>query len=659
MKLWRRKRVTLNLSDPKANLPSAESLVSDPESEDLFRLAAERGNLDRLTEYSQNQLNVNAPNTDGWTALHLASDKGHFKVVQWLVQNCQAKVEMKTNFGRTALFLASMRGHVEIVQWLIQAVQADVEVKDSDGATALYYASYRGHLPVVQCLIRDGKADVEVKTTAGEWTALHMASHEGHLKVVRYLVQIGKANVDSPAKDGVTALHVASGTGHLETVKFLVLECGANTKSRTSDGETPLDMTIRQGRGESVVKFLSDLQKEGPKAGMEVEINLSDLQSDVTSNAESEDRFRLAAQNGTLEVLMDCSQKPLNVNAPNMDGWTALHLASDKGHLNVVQWLVQSCQANLEVSTHCGRTALFWASMRGHVKIVQWLIQVAHANVEVKDSDGATALYYASYRGHLPVVQCLLRDGKADVDVKTTAGEWTALHVASHDGHLEVVRYLVQIGKADVELPAKDGVTAMHMASGTGHLDIVKFLVLECGASTESRTADGETPLDMTIRQGRGESVVKFLSGLQKKGPKAGMEVEIVLSDLQIEDDVSLQEKKHEQSLAASENNKDNVARIDQEIVNGRMELERMLNNPSAEPTCWSIRYLEDCTDKFNSKVLGEGAFGKVYFGCDKVLGFQFAVKRVPLSVADEDALNEIILSFQREISVRYTQSIF
>lgn len=81
--------------------------------------------------------------------------------------------------------------------------------------------------------------------------------------------------------------------------------------------------------------------------------------------------------------------------------------------------------------------------------------------------------------------------------------------------------------------------------------------------------------------------------------------------------------------------------------------MEIMINDPFADPVVLSLQYLELCTDNFTSKVLGEGAFGKVYFGCDKEIGLQLAVKRISLQIPDQDALNEITMSFKREIAVR------
>ena len=81
--------------------------------------------------------------------------------------------------------------------------------------------------------------------------------------------------------------------------------------------------------------------------------------------------------------------------------------------------------------------------------------------------------------------------------------------------------------------------------------------------------------------------------------------------------------------------------------------MEMQIKDPTTDPSLLSIKYLELCTDNFTSKVLGKGAFGKVYFGCDKEIGLQIAVKRITLQIPDQETLDEITLSFKREIAVR------
>jgi hypothetical protein len=89
-----------------------------------------------------------------------------------------------------------------------------------------------------------------------------------------------------------------------------------------------------------------------------------------------------------------------------------------------------------------------------------------------------------------------------------------------------------------------------------------------------------------------------------------------------------------------------------EEINANRQGMKSLINNSAVDPIILSLKYLEMCTNNFTSKVLGEGAFGKVYLGYDKALGIQFAVKRISLQIPDQKALNEITLSFNREIAV-------
>ena len=69
------------------------------------------------------------------TALSLASQNGHFDVVQALLA-AKVEVNAKSVNGETALLLASWQRHLEVVRALL-AANADVNAKAADGATAL------------------------------------------------------------------------------------------------------------------------------------------------------------------------------------------------------------------------------------------------------------------------------------------------------------------------------------------------------------------------------------------------------------------------------------------------------------------------------------------------------------------------------------------
>jgi hypothetical protein len=92
---------------------------------------------------------------------------------------------------------------------------------------------------------------------------------------------------------------------------------------------------------------------------------------------------------------------------------------------------------------------------------------------------------------------------------------------------------------------------------------------------------------------------------------------------------------------------------VDPDIALNRQQLDTVINDPLSDPVLFSCNYLQDCTNNFTSKVLCEGAFGKVYFGCDKSLGVQLAVKCIHLHINDQAMLEQITISFKQEIAVR------
>jgi ankyrin repeat protein len=701
MKSWRQKKTT--------------------DLENRFILAAKYGNLQQVKEYWRQNASVNAPGTDGWTALHWACRKGHGNVVQWLVQSGCADVDAPGRDGETALHCACQQGHKDIVKYLVDDCGANTKAKAADGRTPFDVAWQERKTDIVQLLSNLPKAqplsqskissaavpcakleqrlieaaknghldrlkeccrrNVNVNAQGSDkWTALHWASRNGHLPVVRFLVHGGQANVELKTSRGWTALHWASTTGQLAVVRILVLECGADTAAKTNSGSTPLHLAQQNGQPE-VVTFLSNLPVRRPVA---------ERVTDEAADAKLEQRFLDAAKNGYLDHVTNCWLQNVNVHAQGSDGWMALHLASFQGHLNVVQWLILHGHVDVEVTTNSGWTALHCACQSGQVEVVKFLVHAGGANANAKSVDGKTPFDMAWQKRHFDIVKLLSdlpydrptsdADGSLDVPCTNleqrfldaaqnghldqlteccrlqvnvhacTSNGWTALHWASGNGHFGTVQWLVQSCQMDVDTQGLDGETALHCACQSGQLDVVKYLIEDCGANTAAMAADGRTPFDVAWNE-RKNNVVEYLSDVPKRS-------QVSTGSYSSKADSSTYSTVPE-SLTSSENSADDRARYEEELVHGRMELERMLDDPTAEPTDWSIRYLEDCTDHFNSKVLGEGAFGKVYFGCDKVLGFQFAVKQVPLSVPDEDAFNEIILSFKREISVRFCAFVF
>ena len=91
------------------------------------------------------------------------------------------------------------------------------------------------------------------------------------------------------------------------------------------------------------------------------------------------------------------------------EGDAALHVASRKGNLQIVQYLLEK-GANIEAKVqgfNAGRTPLGLACEKGNLQIVQYLLEKG-ANIEAKDKDQKTPLHVASLYGRTDVVKYLV-----------------------------------------------------------------------------------------------------------------------------------------------------------------------------------------------------------------------------------------------------------
>ena len=95
--------------------------------------------------------------------------------------------------------------------------------------------------------------------------------------------------------------------------------------------------------------------------------------------------------------LHDAAPKPSlyeYINAVNNNGQTALHYASQGGHIKTVEFLV-SMRANVDKKDNNGQTPLHLATQEGHIKVVEFLMSLG-ANIHAVNNNGQTPLHLAA-----------------------------------------------------------------------------------------------------------------------------------------------------------------------------------------------------------------------------------------------------------------------
>jgi len=179
------------------------------------------------------------------------------------------------------------------------------------------------------------------------------------------------------------------------------------------------------------------------------------------------------------------------------NGATPLVLSCRNGHKDVVEYLTERCNADVEQpgsvtfdgETIEGAPPLWCAAAAGHTQIVKLLVERG-ASVNSVTKTNSTPLRAACFDGHYEIVKYLVEHG-ADIEVANRHGH-TCLMIACYKGHLKIAKYLID-AKADVNRKSVKGNTALHDCAESGSLEIMKLL-LGNGAKIDT-DAYGMTPL--------------------------------------------------------------------------------------------------------------------------------------------------------------------
>ena len=166
--------------------------------------------------------------------------------------------------------------------------------------------------------------------------------------------------------------------GHLETARVL-LRCGAEINKKGTFGGAPMQLAAEKGHLELIL-------------GLSVSDTFSQRCPEDDRMAVVTDRFWIQCGwticwwcfVGVVPVRMRCLAQARNadVNITSRFGRSPLQLASEQGHLDLVNFLIDSGAA---INTkHYGRTSLQLASEQGHAEVVERLLQAG-----------------AKFRGHL------------------------------------------------------------------------------------------------------------------------------------------------------------------------------------------------------------------------------------------------------------------
>jgi ankyrin repeat protein len=196
----------------------------------------------------------------------------------------------------------------------------------------------------------------------------------------------------------------------------------------------------------------------------------------------------------------------VDVDAPEVDGTTALHWAAQSDDAETVDLLIRA-GANVKATNRYGVRPLAVACTNGNAAIIEALLK-AGADPNTASPDGETALMTAARTGKVDAVKVLLGHG-ATVNSKENWHGQTALMWAAAERHAQAVQALLERG-ADVHARSRGGLTPLLFAVRAGDIDSVRVL-LAAGANVNDAAPDGTSALVMAIINTRFEVAAQLL----------------------------------------------------------------------------------------------------------------------------------------------------
>jgi ankyrin repeat protein len=199
---------------------------------------------------------------------------------------------------------------------------------------------------------------------------------------------------------------------------------------------------------------------------------------------------------GDTAALRALLQKKSDVNAPQVDGSTALHWAVYRGDLEAVNLLIAS-GATVGSATREGVTPLAMASLYGRVPIVEQLLK-AGADAKERGPNGETTLMFAARNGNPELIKVLLAAG-VDVNATEKLRLTTALMWAAEQRHPEAVRALLAGGANPNAKSGGAGLPRNYMANRVNIKNVQAAQERRRRAAAAGRTYEEELELERKL----------------------------------------------------------------------------------------------------------------------------------------------------------------
>eukprot|EP00956_Cyclotella_meneghiniana_P025161 scaffold51847_cov39-Cyclotella_meneghiniana.AAC.5 len=282
--------------------------------------------------------------------------------------------------GNTLLHLAALHRSPELCKLFI-GIDGDLVRAINDMGELPFHCSCYGCNTETAKYLYSLYPEINKPNNSGFYPLHTLLSYEQEndiTELTEILVKCDKGALSTPARTvGILPLHFAC-YDDLTVIKLVYDAYPEAIHRGDIDERTPLDWAIRHGNHDVVSFFETQLHyvRQG-------EVQLApDEYGDLPIHKAVLDE---GVSVGTIKLIVE--DDPNCVMEVNNRGSTPLHLACQVGHLDVVKYLITTCEESLQICNSSGEIPLQVACRYGKCNIINYMLEKSDHGVSTKNAE--------------------------------------------------------------------------------------------------------------------------------------------------------------------------------------------------------------------------------------------------------------------------------